>query len=272
MTRISMSLLLVCLGYASTGICMPVSKPIPGGIAVIDLGEETDPAPRALLAGIPVLIVPDTGHYRAIVGIALSAPPGVQRIDVQSASGPRTVTVTIRAHDYPHQALKVAPKHVDLSAADAARYEGEKRHLEAVFGTYTDTLPSALQLASPVQGIRSSSFGSRRVFNGQARNPHTGMDIAAARGLPIRAPLDGIVVDTGDYFFNGQTVIVDHGRGLMTMYCHLSSIHVAVGEHVGKGALLGAVGATGRVTGAHLHFGVMLNRAWIDPALLLEPG
>jgi murein DD-endopeptidase MepM/ murein hydrolase activator NlpD len=272
MNRLSIVLLAVFLGHAAAGICRPVSKPIPGGIAVIDLGEAALPAPRASLAGTPVLVVADSGRYQAVVGIPLSAQPGVERIDVQSASGPGTVTVTIQAHDYPRQALTVAPKHVDLSAADAQRYEGEKRHLEAVFGNYTDTVPSSLQLAAPVKGVRSASFGSRRVFNGQARNPHTGMDIAAARGLPVRAPLDGTVIDTGDYFFNGQTVIVDHGRGFMTMYCHLSSIRVAVGDHVGKGSMLGTVGATGRVTGAHLHFGVMLNRAWIDPALLLEPG
>jgi murein DD-endopeptidase MepM/ murein hydrolase activator NlpD len=201
----------------------------------------------------------------------LSAQAGEANISVLPAEGgaSREITYAIGPKQYSVQKLKVPPGTVDLSAEDRARYERERAHLEKITATFTEPLPQALAMRVPVPGRRSSSFGLRRVFNGQSRNPHSGMDIAAGTGTPVLAPLPGRVIDTGDYFFNGNTVWLDHGGGLLTMYCHLSRTDVMPGDMLKIGERLGLVGATGRVTGPHLHWSVMLNRAMVDPALFI---
>jgi len=248
----------------------PLASPVPGGVARLSLGPA--PArPQAFAGPVPLLVLGDAIEWTALVGIPLSAAPGPARISVQTEAGLRQMAYTVTPKKYLEQQLKVSPRTVDLSPEDLARYERERVHLATVMATFTEPLPngSALRMRVPVPGRRSSSFGLRRVFNGQARNPHSGMDIAAATGTPVVAPLAGRVIDTGDYFFNGNTVWLDHGGGLMSMLCHLSAIDVKPGDALQAGAHLGAVGATGRVTGPHLHWGVMLNRTMVDPALFV---
>ena len=145
----------------------------------------------------------------------------------------------------------------------------ERKIIDGALNNFREVPVEGISLAPPVDGPRSSSFGLRRFFNDQPRSPHKGMDIAASSGTPIRAPREGIVTATGDYFFNGNTVIVDHGQGYVTMYCHMSEIEVEEGQTVATGETLGAVGATGRVTGPHLHFGTYLNGTAVDPAVVL---
>jgi murein DD-endopeptidase MepM/ murein hydrolase activator NlpD len=159
---------------------------------------------------------------------------------------------------------------VELSRENLERYERERAHLTQVIATRSDTTPASLRMRQPTAGPRSSSFGMRQIFNGQPRAPHSGMDIAAASGSPVVAAADGRVIDSGNYFFNGNTIWLDHGGGLLTMYCHLSAINVKPGAVVKTGDVIGAVGATGRVTGPHLHWSVSLNRAMVDPALFLD--
>ena len=210
--------------------------------------------------------------WTALVGIPLDAAPGPASITVEApVADVRNIPYTIGPKKYAEQRLKVEPKHVELSPEDLARFERERAHQLDVMATFSQPVPGAdaLVMQAPVRGRRSSSFGLRRVFNGQPRPPHSGMDIAAAVGTPVRSPLAARVVDTGDYFFNGNTVWLDHGGGLLTLHCHLSAIDVKPGDTLRAGDRLGAVGATGRVTGPHLHFGVLLNRTMVDPALFL---
>jgi murein DD-endopeptidase MepM/ murein hydrolase activator NlpD len=259
---------LACVG--AQAIDLPKQRLSPGGVARVALGESAV-APKVVFGHAPVMVVKDAGQWVAVVGIPLAAQPGVATLAVQRGDEASTsIAFTVKPYRYAEQRLKVAPGQVDLSKDDLARYEREHVHLDAVAATFTDALPQTMLMPPPIPGPRSSSFGLRRVFNGQSRNPHSGMDIAAPVGTPIAAPLAGRVIDTGNYFFNGNTVWLDHGEGLLTMYCHLSAIGVKVGDEVAAGAPLGAVGATGRVTGPHLHWSISLNRAMVDPALFLS--
>jgi murein DD-endopeptidase MepM/ murein hydrolase activator NlpD len=250
---------------------LPEQRLAPGGVARIALGAAAE-APTVQLNGVPVLVVRDAAQWVAVVGIGLATPPGRASISIQRGSAaPASVAIEVKPYHYAEQRLKVAPGQVDLAKDDLARYERERTHLAEVTATFSATPPPTLRLQPPVPGPHSSSFGLRRVFNGQSRNPHSGMDISAPQGTPVVAAAAGRVIDTGDYFFNGNTVWLDHGAGLLTMYCHLSAIDVKAGDEVAAGAPIGAVGSTGRTTGPHLHWSVSLNRAMVDPALFLAP-
>lgn len=256
-------------GKAQAGV-RPRALQVPGGVARLSLGPAAT-RPVALQNDVRLLVLGDPIEWTALVGIPLSAEPGKTHITVTQPGETRDVAYTVTPKRYAEQRLKVAPGTVDLSPEDEARYNRERAHLTTVMATFSEAPPTSHDLAmrAPVEGRRSGSFGLRRVFNGQSRNPHSGMDIAAPTGTPVRAPLAGRVIDTGDYFFNGNTVWLDHGSGLLTMVCHLSAIDVKPGDTVQAGDVYCAVGATGRVTGPHLHWSVMLNRAMVDPALFL---
>jgi murein DD-endopeptidase MepM/ murein hydrolase activator NlpD len=249
---------------------LPTQLIVPGGVATLPLGPSPT-RPQAYSGGVPLMVVGEVSGWIAVLGIPLSAKPGEGAILVRRAGhADAKLTYAIEAKQYAEQHLKVPPRTVDLSKEDLARYERERVHQSEVIATFSDHWPSVLRMRPPTPGVRSSSFGLRRVFNGQPRSPHSGMDIAAAAGTPVVAPAAGRVIDTGNYFFNGNTVWIDHGAGLLSMLCHLSAIDVKPGDELAPGQRVGAVGATGRVTGAHLHWSLSLNRTMVDPELFVR--
>jgi murein DD-endopeptidase MepM/ murein hydrolase activator NlpD len=267
---------------ASATVDLPQERRVPGGIAIVELAA-TDSQPGEVFFNehrAPVLLAPQ--GWVAVIGIPLDTKPGphsalfVPRGGATSAQPPtdaasrRSLEFTVTDKTYDEQRLQVKDKHkVNPDEQDLVRIERERKRIDAALGAYTAGRIPEFRMNPPVAGERSSSFGLRRFFNGEARNPHSGMDIAAAQGTRIRAPAPGRVLDTGDFFFNGNTVFLDHGEGVVTMYCHMSRIDVKAGQEIATGDVLGLVGATGRVTGPHLHWGVAINRAMVDPALLL---
>ena len=259
------------LPVAGRALELPRESRVPGGIAILDLGAGDEPPGSVVFNGHGAPVLKNGASWVAVVGIPLGTAPGKLAATLQPDRGDaRKLEFTVTDKRYEEQRLKVTnQRHVEPSKEDLERIERERKRIDAALGNFAADRVPQFVLEAPVAGRRSSSFGLRRFFNDQPRNPHTGMDIAAPTGTPILSPAPGVVTDTGDYFFNGNTVFVDHGQGVVTMYCHLSRIDVKPGDEVATGTPLGLVGATGRVTGPHLHWGVAVNRAMVDPALFL---
>jgi murein DD-endopeptidase MepM/ murein hydrolase activator NlpD len=248
---------------------LPRESRVPGGIAFVEVPGGAEP-PVATYEGHRTAVVRRDEAWVAVVGIPLAAKPGRHTLKIEASGKPVDVGFEIVDKRYRTQHLTIKnERQVNPAPEDLRRIEQEQERSNAALSKFTANAAPTLQLSSPVKGARSDSYGSRRVFNGQPRNPHSGMDIAAPKGTPIHAPAAGTVVELGDFFFNGNTLYIDHGSGLVTMYCHLDAIAVKLGDHVEAGAVIGNVGATGRVTGPHLHWGVALNRSMVDPALFL---
>ncbi len=265
--RVALLLYLLPLSLAMRfAFAAPEHSPWPGGIAIIDVGPGDEPPPAVTYENKPLLVMNQNARWHAVVGIPLDTTPDGLSIRV----GDSEVLIDVVERTYREQRLTVKNKsYVTPDQAQLDRIGRERKIIDTALGRFRISTTSSIELDAPVAGPRSSSFGLRRFFNEQPRSPHKGMDIAASLGDPIVAPRGGVISATGEYFFNGNTVIIDHGQGFVTMYCHLSDIDVEQGQAVSAGDVLGAVGATGRVTGPHLHFGTYLNGTAVDPAILL---
>ncbi|WP_438282788.1 peptidoglycan DD-metalloendopeptidase family protein [Pseudomonas alabamensis] len=262
---LALTLLLVGTCAQASYITRQLNKPVPGGVAVVDLGPSAQ-APSARFEGKPVLVVKEQETWLAIVGIPLTRQPG-QAVVTQ---GSRSLPFTVGNKKYPEQHITLKNKRqVNPEPNDLKRIERELAEQTTAYRSFSPVLPSNLLLDKPVNGPLSSKFGVRRFFNGEERNPHAGLDFAVPAGTPIKTPANGKVILIGDYFFNGQTVFVDHGQGFISMFCHLSRIDVKNGQDLRRGEVVGRVGSTGRATGPHMHWNVSLNDARVDPAIFI---
>ena len=219
----------------------------------------------------------DTGaEWVAVVGVDLETKAGNYtgdlRITKNGAVERRPVAVTVRSVKFPTEQLKVADQYVQLSKENQDRANAEAAEITAIHNTITPEVFWSEPFVSPIPGVLGSNFGKRRVFNGESRNPHNGADLRATTGTPIRATNRGRIVLARDLFYTGNTVIVDHGMGIYTLYAHLSKIDVAKGDLVERSQVVGLAGATGRVTGPHLHWGARVQNARVDPFSLVNLG
>lgn len=262
-------LLLICSDVLAK---LPEQSAVPGGVMILSVGNSHQTKPDVYFEDKPVMVVKADGLWQAVVGIPLSAKAGTLRIVVKRGEEKSTQLFSIKDKQYPTQYITVKDERkVNPNPLDMKRINQESSRIQEALTAWTETNNEPVNFVWPIKGRVSGLFGRRRVFNGEPRNPHSGMDIAAKTGTPIHAPAAGIVRGTGNYFFNGNTIFIDHGQGLITMFCHLSRIDVQDGETVKQGDIIGAVGATGRVTGPHLHLGVSLNNERVEPRLFFPP-
>ncbi len=265
-------LLSLPLLFAASANALPKASLVPGGIAILPL-EPDQGKPEFRFRGKPVLIAHDDhGKPVAVVGLPLNLKPGEYHIEGSYGGRKHRVKkfFTIRDKQYTTQRITIKDKRkVNPLKQDIDRILREKKRKQKAANSWNDEEPDTDFLV-PVKGIMTGSYGRRRIFNGQPKRPHSGMDIAADKGVPVLAPADGVVVESGDFFFSGDVIYIHHGEGLVSMYAHLDERDVKIGDRVKKGQVIGKVGATGRVTGPHLHWSVGLNGTWVDPSLFVE--
>lgn len=213
-----------------------------------------------------------TGYGTVVFGIGRDEA-GPVTVTVVRPDGSRSeASIAVSARDWPVQRVDgVPPKTVDPPPEIAERIRREQAQVVAARARDDDRADFAQRFAWPLQGRVSGRFGNQRVYNGKPGSPHSGMDIAAPTGTPVKAPAAGVVTFAApDLYLTGGTVLLDHGFGISSNFLHLSRIDVAVGDRVEQGQVVGAVGATGRATGPHLHWGMNWFDVRIDPLLVLE--
>lgn len=264
-------LILFALLLATAASAAPRIDPVPGGVALVPLLPADAPKPQAHFQEQRVMVLREADMWQALIGLPLELPPGTYAVRFTDGQKEHLREFEIKSKAYPTQYLTLKNRrHVEPNPEDLARILEEQEVIKKAFVTWSDTEPQAWRFQMPTQGRMSSAFGLQRFFNREPRKPHSGIDIAAPLGAAVHAPAGGVVISTGDYFFNGNTVFLDHGQGLITMYCHLDKVLVTPGQRVDPGTKIGEVGRSGRATGPHLHWSVSLNDSRVNPLLFLE--
>ena len=263
-------LLINLFSLSNSSLAFPANSLRPGGIGIISVLPSNQAKPHVSYKSSPVALVKGQQNWLAVVGIPLSAKAGAHQITIKDNFGKVSKKrFNVKTHQYKTQRLTIKNKNkVNPNKQSSKRIEQEHLLKQKLKKTFSANAPK-MNFIKPVTGRDSGRFGLKRILNGQKRNPHSGMDIAAPQGRKIKAAESGTVLFVGDLFFTGKVIYLDHGNGLLSLYAHLSKTHVKQGQQVKRGELIARVGKTGRVTGAHLHWSVYLNGNAIDPALFI---
>lgn len=247
---------------------LPRHLSVPGGVAVLPLAA-SKPAPRVFFNDKAQPVVQENGRWYALVGIPLDAAVGPSEVRVLVGTKETTLSFEIKARHYPTQNLRITDgRMVTPPPETEARIATEQARIAELKLHFSETTPDTAFLL-PADGRRSARFGVRRILNGEPRSPHSGLDVAVGTGTTVRAASGGTVLAVEDFYFTGGTVVIDHGQGVLTLYAHLSRIDVLAGQALKRGEPIGASGVTGRATGPHLHWVVVLGGTSVDPELFL---
>ena len=276
--------ILICLLISNSNIFAknlnqtPAQELVPGGVAVINLPSDTT---KAFYNNKQVFLLDNVSYKTAIIGIPLSLENSFknkskleQQITYFNKNQKNTKNFFITLINYPTSRITiknqqmVKPNNKNLNKIINDQKIIKNRY--NAFNIYENINLKNITFESPVKGKKSSSFGSRRIINNIKKNPHKGMDIAAPIGAPIYSPLEGKVILAKNLYLPGNTVIIDHGKGLKTLYAHLDKIYIKENQFVKQNTKIGTVGKTGRVTGPHLHWSVILNGEAVNPKLFID--
>jgi murein DD-endopeptidase MepM/ murein hydrolase activator NlpD len=250
---------------------LPRANPVPGGIAIVPLGADSEPKPGAYFGEQRVLILRQNGYWQAVIGLPLDLAPGPHTLTFANRNEKHESDFYVFPKKYPAQYLTLLnERQVNPGPEELQRIAKDQAAITRVFSAWSEREIADLRFDAPATGRLTARFGLRRFFNNQPRQPHNGLDIAAPLGTAVKAPAEGRVAEIGDYFFTGHTVFIDHGQGLVSMYCHLRKVDVTLGQRLQPGEKIGEVGMSGRATGPHLHWAISLNNSRVDPHLFLS--
>ena len=273
--------IVIALSGSAAAISLSSADVANGQVTVLEINlHDLDPAATDLKArfgqnSIALFQHPvkPAGIYCGLVGVPISIAPqkGAIELEWTDSSGRHKARIAVRivAGSYKREALHVAPRHVKPSPQNLQRINNEKKEIRRIYASSSDTRLWFGSFNKPLASDITSVFGTQRLFNGQLQSYHRGTDLRAKTGTPVYASNFGIVRLAKNLFYSGNIVIVDHGKGIFTNYAHLSKIQVVAGQHVTRGEQIGLSGATGRVSGPHLHWGVKINGAYVDPLQFL---
>ena len=252
----------ICL-FALTSVAT-IPTGVPGGVVQLRLPQSTT---DVFFNEVQQLRLDN----RAIVAVPLATKIGNHVVIARSEKSTTELQFKVVEKTYREQHLTVENERlVNPLTEDLERIQSESALLRTAYGRFSPMPKRLAPIILPVRGIVTSEFGFRRFFNGQPRNPHSGIDIAAEHGTPVKSPAPGVISVTGNFFFNGNTIVVDHGGGFISMLCHLSQINVRPQQKIERNSILGMVGATGRATGPHLHWSVSLQGTRVDPLIFID--